>query len=386
MSGPPAACTPVVTRRTTDQQAARGARGGHGPGRLGMGKEGTREDRGLDGPRAAVSGQPGPGGGGGGGDPSPIRPHLFHPNPNPKPMAGAASADRGGPAQRRARGRPHLLGSGATALHSSSCRPPRGCWRRRRRLRPLGSGGRAPRPEVTFPAASARASASASPPPPPGPPPLPRRSRQASSATPAGRRRRRPFTPRPPSPRPALWSPRGASGRHFRMRLGRGSSAPLYGAALPRGPGPAPSQAEGRARPVRRTLPGGVGAGPQPQPRRHSRLRGEPPAGTLPPLRSSWRLYRRNPFGAGAPESSGPRHRDSGLHFGDGLIWRSAPPPSSPRVLQRTRVRVTLLKWHSKNGGGPGLEPAECASKCVQPVAERLPPPRRREIHHGLRG
>ncbi|CAO2627179.1 hypothetical protein LEMLEM_LOCUS19500 [Lemmus lemmus] len=82
-------------------------------------------------------------------------------------------------------------------------------------------------------------------------PPLPRRSRQASSATP-GRQ-----------PPPALWLPRGALGRHFRMCLGPGSSVLLYGASLRGAPAPPPPRTEGRARPVRCTLPG-VGAAPNP--------------------------------------------------------------------------------------------------------------------------
>lgn len=66
-------------------------------------------------------------------------------------------------------------------------------------------------------------------------PPLRRRSRQASSATP-GRH-----------PPPALWLPRGALGRHFRMCLGPGSSVLLYGASLRGARAPPPPRTEGRA-------------------------------------------------------------------------------------------------------------------------------------------
>lgn len=62
---------------------------------------------------------------------------------------------------------PHLLGPGAAAPHSSSSPPSRMVATAAAATQTLGSGGRAPRPEVTFPAASARAA----PPPLSTPPP-----------------------------------------------------------------------------------------------------------------------------------------------------------------------------------------------------------------------
>ena len=161
---------------------------------------------------------------------------MLFPRPPPRPQPGAL---------RRAPTRPRAHGPRPRALPS----PPRSRGRRAALLllsppsrmvaaaaaatQTLGSGGRAPRPEVTFLAASARA-----------------------------------------APPPALWCGAGAPGWHFRTRLGHGSSGHALWRCATRGfaPRPLPGQEE-RARPVRRRLPGAQGGAPRPR-AGLSRLRG----------------------------------------------------------------------------------------------------------------
>lgn len=189
----------------------------------------------------------------------PSRARRPPPRPPPRPQPGAL---------RRVPTRPRAHGPRPRALPS----PPRSRGRRAALLllspsrmvaaaaaatQTLGSGGRAPRPEVTFLAASARAAPPLPSLPPFQPPPRPRRSRKASLATPP---------PAAAGPPPALWCGAGAPGWHFRTRLGHGSSGHALWRCAPRGfaPRPLPGQ-EARARPVRRRLPGAQGGAPRPR-------------------------------------------------------------------------------------------------------------------------